>query len=186
MWLLARNIAHSKVEDASTIEESLYSTIRSLLIVSAAFCLACVPFLTSDWSGPRILGLMIGILIVGLTFALANYLLKKDHLLGLMTWTVGIVLTLLTACWLMQKPSLILLSAVLPVIAVITIGGWAGLAAEGIVIVLVWIVSRAFFGGPLPLDPGDPDQWHGSIQRIAGLDSHARTTQGGAMVHVQF
>jgi signal transduction histidine kinase/CheY-like chemotaxis protein len=152
MWLLARNIAHSKVEDAATISEGLYSTVQNLLIVSAVFFLTSALFLTSDLAGSRVPGLMTGILIVGLIFALANFLSKNNHLLGLITWMIGITLTLLIACWLTQKPSLVLLSSVLPLIAAVTIGGWASVAAESIVIVLVWGVSRIPFGAPLPLD----------------------------------
>jgi signal transduction histidine kinase/CheY-like chemotaxis protein len=152
MWLLARNISHSKVEDAATLRESLQSTIRNLMVVSAIFCLTCVVFLTSDWAGSRILWLLIGILAVGLIFAGANYLLKKHTLLSLILWMAGIVVIILAGCWLMQKPGLVVLSTILPLIAVVTISGWAGVALEGIVIALVWIASQGPFGGPLPPD----------------------------------
>ncbi len=152
MWLLARNITHSRVEDALSIQEGLQSTIRSLLVVSAAFCLICALFLSSQWDGSRALGLMIGILVVGSIFVLANFLLKHNYLLGLMVWMAGVVLIILIGSWLMQKPGLVLLSSILPLTAVITISARAGLAVEGLVVVLVWAISKVPFGDPLPTD----------------------------------
>jgi signal transduction histidine kinase len=152
MWLLAQNISNTKAEDAATIRESLQTTIRDLIVFSAIFCLICALFLTSSWPGTRIIGLMAGILAVGLVFAAANTLIKRHFLSGLIVWMADIVLVILVSSWLMQKPGLVLLSAILPLIAVIAVSGWAGLATEIIVIALVWGVSLAPFGDPLTVD----------------------------------
>ena len=52
----------------------------------------------------------------------------------------------------MQKPELVLLCSVLPLIVVITTSIWAGIFVEGILVGLVWLVNHAVFGGPFPGD----------------------------------
>ncbi len=152
MWLLARNIAHSKVEDAATIQESLRSTIHSMVIASAVFCLVCAAFLSSAWDGARVVGLLLGIGVVGLIFAFANVVTNQNEVAGLIAWMIGMVVTILLGCLLLQKPGLVVMSVILPLVAVITISGWAGAAAELAVIAMVWTVSHVLFGIPLPAD----------------------------------
>ena len=152
MWHLAQKISQSEVDHAATMREALQSSIHNLILLSAIFCLTSTLFVSSNWDGMRILRLMLGILMVGVTFGLANHLLKYNNLLGLTFWMVGIIMTVLIGCWLMQMPELVLITSILPLIAAITIGGWAGIAAEGILIALIWVVNQSIFGGPLPIN----------------------------------
>ncbi len=152
MWHLARNIGQSEAERASTMWELLQSTTRKLLIVSAVCCLLCGLLLSGRWDGSRILGLMAGILVVGLIFILAYRLLQRYYLPALLVWSVGIVAAILLGSWLLQNPGLVLLTSVLPLVAVILISDWAGMAAEALVIALAWAVTQAPFVRPLAMD----------------------------------
>jgi len=152
MWHFARYLAQSEIEHAATMQELLRATIRRLLLVSAAFWLLCALLFTSTWGVNRLLGLMAGIIVIGLIFALAYQWLPRHHLGALVLWLLGMVVAILLGSWLVQNPALVQLSMVLPLIAVITVSGWAGIAAEVVVIALVWMTTQAAFGAALPTD----------------------------------
>jgi signal transduction histidine kinase/CheY-like chemotaxis protein len=149
MWHFARNISQSEIEGASSMRELLQSTTRRLLIVSAVFCLACALALTSGWDDNRVPLLMFSILVVGLLFTLAYRLSQQYYLLASLVWMAAMVVVILMGSWLLRNPSLVLLSSILPLLALITISGKAGLAAEAIVVALVWVVAQLPFDQPL-------------------------------------
>jgi signal transduction histidine kinase/CheY-like chemotaxis protein len=152
MWHLIQKLPQSEVEYGETMRELLRSIIRRLVIVSALFWLACALLFTGDWGGDRIPGLLAGILVVGLSFALAYQLVDRFYLPALLCWLMGTVTAILLGTWLLQNPSLLLLSSVLPLIAVIAVSGWAGIVVEVVVILLVWLATRGLLGAPLPID----------------------------------
>ena len=152
MWQLARNIARSEIERASTMREMMKSTTRNLLTVSTVFLLVSSLVFTSTWDGLRLPGLMAGMVIVGLIFWLAYRLLRGYYLAALVVWLAGMLVAILLAAWIMQKPDLVLLSSVLPLVTVITVSGPAGIAAEVLVAALAWLAMQGPFGRPLGMD----------------------------------
>lgn len=151
MWHLIRTLSRSELELAATMQDLLRATIRRLLLCSALFWLFCALLFTTQWPGERILGLMMGILGIGALFALAYHLLERASLLALLAWLIGMVAAIGLSSWLAQNAHLLLLSCVLPLIAVITVSGWAGVVTEIVVVALVWSVPM-LWGIPLPLD----------------------------------
>ncbi len=151
MWQFVRNLAQREMVYAATMQDLLRATARNLLIVSALGWLSCALLFTGNWSGDRILALMGSILLVGLIFLLANWLLQRDYLLALLCWFVGMVVAIITGSWLLQNPDLLLLSSVLPLIAVITVGGWAGLITQLLVVLLLWLATQVPMLNPLPM-----------------------------------
>jgi signal transduction histidine kinase/CheY-like chemotaxis protein len=158
MWHFTRSIPHTETDAlsesgrAASMRALLQTTVRKLLVISMAFCLLCALFLTSDWEGSRVLGLMAGLLMVELIFVLAFRLGERHHLPALLAWMGGMAIAILLGVGLLQQPDVVLLGSVLPLVAVITISDWAGIATEVGLAVLVWIVSLAPFGHPLPPD----------------------------------
>lgn len=152
MWHLAQTLTQSNVEHAPAMQSLLRSTIRKLVLVSAAFWLVSALLFTGEWPGSRIPSLMTSLLMVGLFLLLAYRLVERAYLLALLSWFAGMVSAILAICWLLQAPLLVLLSSVLPLIAVVTLSGWAGVATEGVVVALVWVVAQGPFGKPLPID----------------------------------
>ncbi len=152
MWRLVHSLPKSDIEHASTMRDLLRSTIHKLLLTSVIFWLVCALIFSGGWGGERIFGLMTGILMVGLTFALAFWLVQRFYLLAILCWLAGTVAAILWGCWLTQNPNLLMLSSVLPLIAVITVSGWAGIGTEALVIVLALYATRGIFGSALPAD----------------------------------
>ena len=139
-------------ERASTVQDLLQSTTQNLLIVSAILFLASSLLLSTKWDAVRIPGLLASMLLVGLIFLLAYRLLARHFLAALLVWMAGMALAILLGSWLLQNPAYVLLSSVLPLIAVILISSWAGVGAEVLVIVLVWAATQPPFGTPMPTD----------------------------------
>lgn len=151
MWHFIQTLTQSELELAAPMQELLRGAIRRLLLVSTLFWLVCALLFTAQWPGDRILGLMVGILGIGLFFALAYRLLARNALPALLAWFAGMVAAITVGSWLAQNSNLLLLSSVLPLLAVITVSGWAGLAAEAVVVVLV-ATAPLLFAIPLPTD----------------------------------
>ena len=185
MWHFARNISQSEIEGAASIRELLQATTRRLLIVSAVFCLACALVLTSGWDDNRVPLLMFSILVVGLLFALAYRLSQQYYLLAWLVWMAAMVVVILLGSWLLRNPSLVLLSSVLPLLAVITISGRAGLAAEAIVIALVWVVTQLPFDQPLTASQALAGDRRRGLLWTAGMGSQQRAAGRGGMVHIE-
>ncbi len=152
MWQLAQTLQEREPTQAATIRELLRATVQKLLTVSAGSWLLCALFFTTGWDGSQILRLMTGLLLIGLLYALAYRLLACAYLAALTLWLLAMVLALAIGCWLLQDPRLFLLSSVFPLVAVMTIGGWAGYFVGAGVAALLWGATQGIFGIPLALD----------------------------------
>lgn len=152
MWCLVQKIARSDTDRSETMTEQVRSTTENLLISSVAFLIIGALLMSSRWEGHRLPGLFASMLAAISIFAFSKYLLNKSILAGTMVWYLGALIAILLGCWLLQKPEFILVGSVLPLVAVIVIGGWAGILAEGILILQVLFLSNAPFGQPLAID----------------------------------
>lgn len=152
MWYLAKKLAHTEADRAETISDQVQATTSNLLVLSVVFLITGAVFISSRWEGSRLPGLFACLLALALIFSLSHFLLRKFILSGLIVWFIGFFTTILMACWLMQKPEAVMMSSIMPLIAVITISGWAGLLAEGVMIALVLFLLTAPFGQALPAD----------------------------------
>jgi len=149
MWHFERRTALSQIENAGTMRDLLQTTARNLVLMSAVFWLVGAMVLTVDWSGDRIAGLIVCMIATSAIFTGAYRLVPRNYLAALLLWLAGTALTILWASWLVQNPYVLLFGTVLPLIAVVSISGWAGLAMEFVLIVLVWGVSQSVYGAPL-------------------------------------
>lgn len=151
MWQLARTLQTHDPTQAATMHELLRTTVYKLLTVSAVGWLLGALFFTTSWSGPQILGLMAGLLLLGLLFGLAYRLLAHAYLATLGIWLVSMVGALLLGSWLLQEPAFLLLSSILPLVAVMTVSGWGGLLTAVGVGMGLWAAANGLFGPPLPV-----------------------------------
>ncbi len=152
MWQLARTLQARDTTQAATIHELLRATVRKLLAVSAVGWLLCALFFTTGWDGARIVGLMGVILLIGLLFGLAYWLLTPHYLAALGLWLLGMLLALGLGSWLLRDPALLFLSSIFPLVAVMTISGWAGLVVTAGVTAFLWVATTSLLGAPLPVN----------------------------------
>ena len=151
MWQLAQTVAGQDTTQAATIHELLRTTVRKLLTVSAVGWLLCALFFTTGWDDTQIVGLMGAILLLVLIFGLAYGLLARHYLGALGLWLVGMAVALVLGSWLLGEPALLLLSGSLPLVAVMTISGWAGVLTLAGVALLLWGATTGLISAPLPM-----------------------------------
>ncbi len=149
MWHFERKTALSQIEHAATMRDLLQTTARNLVTVGSIFWLVCAVVLTGDWGVDRILNLFLCMASVGAIFAAAYYLIPRNYLAGLVLWMAGTLLAIVWWSWMLQSPYVLLFMTILPLIAVITISGWAGLVMQIVVILLVWAVGQTSYGAPV-------------------------------------
>jgi len=149
MWQLARTLQTHDPTQAATLHEVLRTTVYKLLTVSAVGWLLGALFFTTSWSGAQIFGLMAGLLLLGLLFGLAYQLLARAYLAALALWLVGMIGAQLFGYWLLQEPAILLLSSILPLVAVMTVSGRAGVLTACGVGLGLWAATTGLLGPPL-------------------------------------
>ena len=149
MWHFERKTALSQIEHAATMRDLLQTTARNLVTVGSIFWLVCAVVMTGDWGVDRILNLFLCMVSVGAIFAAAYYLIPRNYLAGLVLWMAGTLLAIVWWSWMLQSPYVLLFMTILPLIAVITISGWAGLVMQIVVILIVWAVGQTSYGAPV-------------------------------------
>jgi signal transduction histidine kinase/CheY-like chemotaxis protein len=155
MWYGLRTSPHAGDADfVRSVTELLQSTLRSLILATGGIYVAWHIVATVTW--PARLGWNVWLVTpaVALTCALALRLLRRHLLAAQLVWLLGLTASITMAIYVFQQPEAALLYALLPLMAVITMGWRAGLLVEGLVIVLVWWLSLGWLTQPLPAGTG--------------------------------
>jgi signal transduction histidine kinase/CheY-like chemotaxis protein len=122
--------AQDSAHYTGTIAELRRTTLRTLIVASGLFWLAATLPVTVQWSGEQVLRMLLALLLVGLLFLLAYRLSTQSYRSALFIWLGGMTLAIYAGAWLLADPNLLFLAGVLPLLAAITAGGAAGIAAE--------------------------------------------------------
>jgi len=134
---------------AETTRELMRSTMRAVVLMLGAVYLAWHLIATVLW--PRELGGGVWLLTAGfapLTYATLR-LLPRSPLLAQTLWQGGLALLIVMAAVLFRRPEAAFLTALLPLMAVVTLGWPAGLIAQGLVAALAWALNMGLLGPPL-------------------------------------
>jgi signal transduction histidine kinase/CheY-like chemotaxis protein len=150
MLYFAHNVARSEMERAQTMAAMVQTTAQHLIAVCAALALVATLLVSGHWSYDRLPWLVPALVGLAVIFAVARALVRTRALLGLACWFLGVFAAVWFGSWLLMAPEAMLLAAVLPLVAVITISPGAGLLAEALLAVLVYALVRGAVGPPLP------------------------------------
>ncbi len=150
MWYGLCKSSEVDPEFVRSVTELLRSTSRNLILATGCVYLAWHLVATVTWPGTIGRNVWPITLIVALTFALSLWLLPKRLLAAQAVWQIGIATAITLAIYVFQQPQIAFLYALLPLMAVVTLGWPASLLAEGLVIALVWWLSRSPVTQPLP------------------------------------
>jgi signal transduction histidine kinase/CheY-like chemotaxis protein len=142
MWYTLRISPLADSDFSSSATELLQSTFRSLILVTGGAYLAWNLLATEDLPVKVILNFIPITTVVVLTCVFSLWLLSKWLLAAQIVWQVGVTLAITWAVQVSQQPEVAFVYVLLPLMAVVTIGWSAGLAAEGVVIALVWWLSH--------------------------------------------
>lgn len=131
---------------ADTLAELLQTTVQNLVITGGLYWLVSALLATRNWDAMPILAMMACLAMVGLLLLLAYRMAKRSYKTALAIWLVTMLLAIGGSSWLMQKPDLLWLGAILPLVVAATAGGWAGILAELALIALIYFVTQTTWG----------------------------------------
>jgi signal transduction histidine kinase/CheY-like chemotaxis protein len=135
---------------SSSAKELMQSTLRNLIIATGIiFLLYCI---TAPIAWPELIIPIIFIIspVAIVTCIFSLWLLPKRFVLAQVVWYLGLAGIILLALYVMQRPEIVLLFALLPFMVVVTMGWVSGLFAECLVIILAIWISRTSFFIPIP------------------------------------
>lgn len=122
-----------------TAGEAFESTSRNLFAVTGGAALLWYYAYLLAWPAPKenATTLFVIVLIVDITCLVALRMLNGRFLVAQAVWHGGLVLAITVAAYLLRRPTLGFLYALLPLTAVVTAGWPAGLLVEGLIVILV-------------------------------------------------
>ena len=155
MWYGLRMSSKANADFASAMTDLLQSTLRALILATSGICLAwyLVGALV-DWPMASLGSTFLVALVVIVVAAVALYVLPKRLLAAQVWWLVGVGGVVVLAAYLFRRPEIAFLFALLPLMAVVTVGWPAGLLAQGFVVVGVWWLSSTLLQGSLSFSYG--------------------------------
>lgn len=134
--------------ERAEIDDLLRGTLRSLILASGLFWISATLFVTSQWSGEQILRMLVCLFVTGVLLWLAHQLSARSYRGALALWLAGMSVAIGGSAWLLANPQLLWLAGVLPLLGVLTAGGWAGVAAWLVLAALLGLASQvAWFAG---------------------------------------
>jgi signal transduction histidine kinase/CheY-like chemotaxis protein len=137
MWDTLRMSAETNPDFVSSAMDLLRSTSRNLIFVIGGAYTVCL-LATTFWTEQFATIVWLVAPILALTWLAAYGLLSRHFLTAQIIWHVGLAGAITLAVYLSQMTEIAFAYALLPLMAVFTVGWPAGLLAEGLVIVLVW------------------------------------------------
>jgi len=147
MWHTLHVSREANSDFLTSVTELLQSTSRNLILATGGIYLTWALLATEELPVELILSFLPVTAIVVLTCALSLWLIPKSLLATQAIWQAGLIVAITLAVHVSQRPEVAFLYALLPFMAVVTVGWPAGMVVEGLVIVLVWWLTR---GGAMP------------------------------------
>jgi signal transduction histidine kinase/CheY-like chemotaxis protein len=149
MWYRLRTAQHDDLDFASSVIELLQPTSRNIILAMTGLYLAwqiIIPLSQPDlgWRSAAVT------LVAIPACALALLLLHRRFLAAQVIWLSGFAAAQTLAIYIFQEPVIAFSYALLPLMAVITVGWPAALLAEGVVIALAWWLRSGWIMPPIP------------------------------------
>jgi signal transduction histidine kinase/CheY-like chemotaxis protein len=150
MWCGLRKSPEADSEFVRSAIELLQSTSRHLIITTGGVYLAWHLVATVTW--PNTIGWTVWLItpVVVLTVALSLWLLPRQLLAAQVVWQMGLAAAITLAVTMFREPQIAFFYALLPLMAVVTVGWPAGVLVEALVIGLTWWLSRNPGVPPVP------------------------------------
>ena len=129
MWHIVRTTTSAPQEN-STIEELLISATRSIMVFSGVFTSICTLIIAGN-SSSSTMAILLGILTLNVIAIIFSFsLLATKYLYAQILWQLSLAVTIFSIASVTSQPEITLLSALLPLIAVVTLNWPGGVIAE--------------------------------------------------------
>ncbi len=150
MWQVTRSGSRSQLDSAETANDLMQSTARNILLLSSIFLLVIAIVLSGNSESSMMMRMFASMLVLVVTSLAAYRLLAQHYALAQLVWQGGLAAALALAMFLLDQPHVALTFALLPLVAMVTVG-WAGaLLSEVVVLAVAWWATTATFSAPLP------------------------------------
>ena len=146
MWHLNRTYPKNRNESLSTVDELTFSATRNLMI-AAAFFLPISILIVSGNSSTFVIDVLFAVLGILLLLLLVSYrLLERYYLASQVIWQIGLLGTIAAAIWATRVPEIALLSGLIPLISVMTLGiPGAFLSGLTVLAITSWVGNSSLF-----------------------------------------
>lgn len=144
MWSLTRISPQSQSDLTADITELLQSTAFKLISVTGGGFLCYYLVAAAIWPLESRIADSVALTVLAFSILAAWLNFKKQLLMAQIVWLAGLIVAVTLAIYNFQHPEIAFLYSLLPLMAVVTMGWWAGLLAEGIVIaLLMWLADSS-------------------------------------------
>ncbi len=150
MWYRLSMSPGADPDFISSATELLQSTSRHIIAATGGVYFAWHLVATVSWPDTMGRDLWLITPVVLLTFALALWMLPRRLLAAQAVWQVGLAIAITLTVYVFRQHEIAFFYALLPLMAVVTVGWPGGLLAESLVTVLVWWLSRSSAMPSLP------------------------------------
>lgn len=141
MWYGLRMSARADADLFASVTELLQSMLRALILTVGGICLLWyVAATVTGWWERHFLDLSLVSMSAVSTAAIALYLLPRRPLAAQTIWLLGLAGTIVLWMARFRQPEVIFFLSLLPFVVTITAGWPAGLVAESLLIVVVWLL----------------------------------------------
>jgi signal transduction histidine kinase/CheY-like chemotaxis protein len=151
-------------DQGTSLDDLLVSKSRSLVAITAVFFISAAIIISGAATTNRMTRLFALSVIFGLVSMLAYRMLENRYFLAHLIWQISLAVLVLAASFVLRQTEIIFLSALLPLIAAITLGFGSALIAELIVLGMIAWIQTGQMVAPLP-------QWTAQIIPIFGAFS---------------
>jgi len=150
MWYTLSLSPETRSDLVRSALELLQSTSRALIVATGSIYLAWHLLTTVFYTEQ--LGWNVAFItpVVLLTCALSLWLLRGRFLVAQAVWQIGLATAITLAIYVFQQPAVGFFYALLPLMAVVTVGWPAGLLVEALVGGLLWWIPRMAGMPPFP------------------------------------
>jgi signal transduction histidine kinase/CheY-like chemotaxis protein len=149
MWQTWRVSPKTDPQFVSSIQELVISTSRNVILTIGGAYLVWQSAATASYPETFDWRMAPVALTAVLTCALALHLLQTKFLAAQIIWQIGLAATITLSLVVFRQPLVGLFYALLPLMAVVTVGWPAGLLVEGMVIALIGWLNRMAWMPPL-------------------------------------
>lgn len=146
MWHLNRLFARNRIESLSTVNELTYSATRNLMIAATLFFSTGV-LIISGFASTFVINVLFAVLGILLLLSLIAYrLLERFYLASQSVWQLGLIGAIAAAIWATRVPEIALLSGLIPLISVMTLGvPGALLSGCAVISITSWVGNPSIF-----------------------------------------
>jgi signal transduction histidine kinase/CheY-like chemotaxis protein len=149
MWQVMRLGPGVQPDSAATARDLVQSTALNVMLITDLFYLACAIVLSGNAPSAVMIQLFAGAALLLLSSVAAYRLLTAHYVAAQLVWQAGLVVTLLLAAISLDRPQILLLFSLLPLIAMVTVGWAAAALAEVVVVAAAWWGMTGPFPTPL-------------------------------------